>query len=157
MYPKMVFKVAIIVSLFGLIMSRKQVLEWVAPMSSLDAIIVWYIAFGIFVSLMGFYVFGGRWNPRYTIALLLISWALGIVLYYPMSPYSTDVTGATVTGVESATEDYTTMIWLQDLGINDSSGIITYGVVPFLLILISGLVVAPNWFSRILHTGVGRA
>jgi len=156
LYHKMVFKVGIIVALFGLIMSRKQVLEWVAPMSSLDAIIVWYIAFGVFLTLLGFYVFGGRWNPRYTIALLLISWALGIVLYYPMSPYSTEVTGASVTGVESATEDYTTYQFLQGIGINDSSGIITYGVIPFVLVLLSGLVVAPSLFSKVFRSVVGR-
>lgn len=153
----MVLKVALLVGLFGFIMSRKQLLEWIAPMSSLNALILWYVAFGVFLSLLGFFVFQGHWNPRYTLALLVISWALGIVLYYPVSPYSTGITGAEITAVESSTEDYVTNEFLSGMGVNDSSGIITYAIIPFLLLLFAGLVVAPNWFGRILQTGVGRA
>ena len=157
MIQKMVFKVAVVVGLFGLIMSRRQVLDWVAPMTSMDALAVWYIAYAIFLSVLGFYVIGAHWNLRYTVALLLITWALGIVLYFPISSYSTGITGAQLTGVESSTEDYVTMSALNSIGINDSTGIITYAVVPFLLILISGLVIAPNLFSRIFKAGMGRA
>ena len=153
----MVWKVAILVGLFGLVMSRKQVLEWIAPMSSLNALIVWYIAFAIFLSLLGYYVFPAHWQARYTLALILVSWALGIVLYLPVSGYSTNITGAHLTGVESATEDYVTYQWLQSIGINDSTGIITYAIVPAVLILLAGLVVAPNFFSRILRATMGRA
>jgi len=143
--------------LFGFIMSRKQVLEWIAPMSSLNALVLWYIFFGVFVTLLGFWVFSARWTPRHTLAVLLISWALGIVLYFPISSYSTGITGAHLTGVESATEDFVTMSFLSSIGINDSTGIITYAVMPFLLILASGLIVAPNTFSRVMRAIVGRA
>ena len=143
--------------LFGFIMSRKQVLVWIAPMSSLNALILWYIAFAIFITALGFYVFQARWSPRYTIALLLISWALGIVLYLPVSSYSTEITGAQLTAVEASTEDYITMDALESIGINDSSGIITYAVIPALLILLSGLVIAPSFFNRIIGSVVGRA
>ena len=153
----MVLKVALVVGLFGLIMSRKQLLEWIAPMSSLNALILWYICFAVFLSVLGFWVLGGHWNARYTIALVMISWALGIVLYFPISSYSTGITGANLTGVEAATEDYVTNSALSSIGISDSTGIITYAIVPFLLILLAGLVIAPNWFGRIFNTGVGRA
>src|SRR4030042_43788 len=107
-------------------MSRRTVLEWIAPMTSLNALIVWYVAFAIFLTLMGHYVFSSHWNPRYTIALLMISWATGIVMYFPISAYSTGITGAELTGVESATEDAVTVGFLSDMGISDSTGIVTY-------------------------------
>jgi len=157
LFKRAVLHVAILVGLFGFIMSRKQVLEWIAPMSSLNALILWYVFFGVFVSLLGFWVFSARWTPRHTLAVLLISWALGIVLYFPISSYSTGITGARLTGVESATEDFVTMSFLSSIGINDSTGIITYAVVPFLLILAAGMVVAPNTFSRVMRAIVGRA
>ena len=157
MFRGMVFKIAVIVGLFGLIMSRRQVLDWVAPMTSMDALVVWYIAYAIFLSVLGFYVIGVHWNLRYTVALLLITWALGIVLYFPISSYSTGITGAHLTGVESATEDYVTMSCLSGMGINDSTGIITYAIIPAILILIAGIIVAPNLFSRIFKAGMGRA
>ena len=153
----MVLKVAVVVGLFGLIMSRRQVLEWIAPMSSLNALIVWYVAFAIFLTALGFLVFQSHWNPRYTVALLLISWALGIVLYLPVSDYSTHITGASITGVEGATEDMITFDALRSIGINDSTGIITYAIIPAILILIAGIIVAPNLFSRIFKAGMGRA
>lgn len=152
----MVLKVAVVVGLFGFIMSRKQVLVWIAPMSSLNALILWYIFFGVFLTILGFMVFQSRWNPRYTLALLIISWAFGIVLYYPISNYSTDITGASLTGVESATEDAATHSFLQSVGINDSTGIITYAIVPFFLILFAGLVIAPSLFEKTLRGVVGR-
>jgi hypothetical protein len=124
-------------------------------MSSLNALILWYVFFGVFITILGFTVFQARWNPRYTLALLIISWALGIVLYYPISSYSTDITGAQLTGVESATEDAATMSWLSSIGINDSTGIITYAIVPALLILLSGWVIAPSLFSRTFRSVVG--
>jgi len=121
----MVLKVAVVVGLFGLIMSRKQVLEWIAPMSSLNALVLWYVFFGIFISLLGYWVFSAKWTPRHTLAVLLISWALGIVLYFPVSDYSTDITGAQLTAVESSTEDMVTFDALKSIGITDSTGIIT--------------------------------
>jgi len=157
MFRGMVFKVAVVVGLFGLIMSRRQILDWIAPMTSMDALLVWYIAYAIFLSVLGFYVIGVHWNLRYTVALLLITWALGIVLYFPVSGYSTNITGAHLTGVESATEDAATYSWLSSIGVHDSSGIITYAVIPAILILIAGIVVAPNLFSRIFKAGMGRA
>ncbi len=153
----MVVKVAIIVGLFGLIMSRRQILDWVAPMTSLDALVVWYVAFALFISILGYWVFSAKWTPRHTLAVLLISWALGIVLYFPVSGYSTDITGAHLTGVESSTEDYVTMSWLSSIGISDSTGIITYAIIPAILILISGVFVAPQLFSRTFKSIVGRA
>jgi len=153
----MVLRVAVLMGLFGFIMSRKQVLEWIAPMSSLNALILWYVFFGVFVSLLGFWVFSARWTPRHTLAVLLISWALGIVLYFPISGYSTGITGAQLTGVESGTEDMVTWNALQSIGINDSTGIITYAVVPALLILVAGWVVAPSLFARTFKSVVGRA
>lgn len=157
MFKRMVLRVAILVGLFGFIMSRRQVLEWIAPMSSLNALVLWYFCFAIFISILGFWVFSARWTPRYTVALLLISWALGIVLYLPVSGYSTHITGANLTGVESATEDQITWDALQSIGINDSTGIITYAIVPALLILLSGYVIAPTLFSRTFKSILGRA
>ena len=157
MLHKAVLRVAILVGLFGFVMSRKQLLQWIAPMSNLNALILWYIFFAVFLTILGFLVFNARWSPRYTLALLLISWALGIVLYLPVSSYSTDITGAQLTAVEASTEDYITMDALESIGINDSSGIITYAVIPALLILLAGLVIAPSFFNRIVGSVVGRA
>jgi len=156
-FQRAVLRIAILVGLFGFIMSRKQVLEWIAPMSSLNALILWYLAFAAFITILGFYVFSARWTPRYTLALLLISWSLGIVLYLPVSDYSTNITGASLTGVEAATEDMCTLDALRSIGINDSSGIITYAVIPALLILIAGYFVAPALFQRTFKSVVGRA
>jgi len=156
-FNKMVLKVAVVVGLFGLIMSRKQVLQWIAPMSSLNALVLWYVFFGIFISLLGYWVFSAKWTPRHTLAVLLISWALGIVLYFPVSSYSTDITGAHLTAVEAATEDMVTFDALKSIGINDSTGIITYAIIPAILILISGWFVAPQLFSRTFKSIVGRA
>ncbi len=157
MLHRAVFRVAILVGLFGFVMSRKQLLVWIAPMSTLNALILWYICFAGFLTILGFLVFNARWSPRYTLALLLISWALGIVLYLPVSSYSTEITGAQLTAVEASTEDYITMDALQSIGINDSTGIITYAIIPALLILISGWVMAPQLFARTFKSVVGRA
>ncbi len=157
MLHRMVLRVAILVGLFGFIMSRKQLLVWIAPMSNLNALILWYICFGVFITALGYWIFSGRWTPRYTVALLLISWAVGIVLYLPVSSYSTEITGAQLTAVEASTEDYITMDALQSIAINDSTGIITYAIIPALLILISGWVIAPQLFARTFKSVVGRA
>ncbi len=157
MLNRLVLKVAVVVGLFGLIMSRRQVLEWVAPMSSLNALILWYVAFAVFVTVLGYWVFSANWTPRHTLAVLLISWSLGIILYFPVSSYSANITGAHLTGVESSTEDYVTMNWLSSIGINDSTGIITYAIIPAILILVAGWFVAPSLFSRTFKSIVGRA
>jgi len=157
MFQRMILRVAVLVGLFGLIMSRRQVLDWIAPMTSMDALVVWYVAFAGFITLLGYWVFSAHWTPRHTLAVLLISWALGIVLYFPVSSYSTGITGAHLTGVEAATEDYVTMSALSSIGINDSTGIITYAIIPAILILISGWFVAPQLFSRTFKSIVGRA
>jgi len=157
MLHRAVLRVAILVGLFGFIMSRRQVLEWIAPMSSLNALVLWYICFAVFISILGFWVFSARWTPRHTLAVLFISWALGIVLYLPVSGYSTDITGAQLTGVEAATEDMATWDFLNSIGINDSSGIITYAIIPALLVLLSGWIIAPTLFSRTFKAIVGRA
>jgi hypothetical protein len=157
MLSRVVLRVSLLVALFGLVMSRKVVLEWIAPMTATNALVVWYAAFGIFLTLLGYLVFSSKWSPRFTIALLLISWALGIVLYLPISDYSTSITGAQLTGVEAATEDMITYQFLSGLGIHDSSGIITYAVIPFLLLILAGSIVAPNLFARTLRAVVGRA
>lgn len=153
---RMVWKLAILVGLFGLVTSRRQVLDWIAPMTSLDSLIVWYIAFGLFVMAAGFYIFNQVWTPKYTIAILLVTWALGIILYWPVSNYSTAITGAKLTGVESATEDAITYSFLQDLGIHDSTGILTYAVVPAILILVAGNIIAPQLFGKIFRSVLGR-
>lgn len=151
-----VVKVAVLMGGFGLIMSRRQVLEWVAPMTSFNALLLWYVIFGAFITVLGYWVFQAKWDIRYTIALVLISWAFGIVLYFPVSSYSTDITGAQLTGVESATEDAATMDFLSTLGVHDSTGILTYAVVPALMILLAGWVIAPSFFNRIIASTVGR-
>ena len=46
---------------------------------------------------------------------------------------------------------------LQSIGINDSTGIITYAIVPAILILIAGGFVALALFSRTFRSVVGRA
>jgi len=152
---EMVLKVAVLFGAFGLIVSRKQVLDWIAPMSSMNSLVVWYVVFGAFLTVLGYWVFSARWNIKYTLALVMITWAFGIVLYWPISSYSTGITGAHLTGVESATEDAVTYSFLQSLRIHDSTGILTYAVVPFLLILFAGWLVAPQMFNRIVKSVAG--
>jgi hypothetical protein len=152
---EMVLKVAVLFGLFGLIVSRRSVLDWIAPMSSLNSLVVWYVVFGAFVTILGYWVFSARWNIKYTLALVMITWAFGIVLYWPISSYSTSITGAQLTGVESATEDAVTFSFLQSLGVHDSTGVLTYAVIPFLLILFAGWLVAPTMFNRVVKSVVG--
>ncbi len=141
----------------GFIASRKQVLEFIAPMSPLNSLFMWYILFGGFLTLLGYWVLSARWDIKYTVALLMVTWAFGIVLYWPISGYSTSITGAHLTGVEDATEDAVTYSFLLSLGIHDTTGIITYAIVPFLLIVLAGWIVAPAMFSRIVRSLVGRS
>ncbi len=157
MINRTALRVALMVGLFGLIVSRKTVLEWVAGQSPLESLVVWYAIFGIFISILGYSVFNMAWNPRYTVALLIVTFALGIVLYWPVSGYSTQITGAHLTGVEAATEDGIVYNALLSIGIHDSTGIITYAIVPFLLILISAEIIAPSLFGRIFRAAMGRA
>jgi hypothetical protein len=156
MLNRLVLKIAVAIGLFGLITSRREVLEWIAPMSSLNAIILYHIILATFLTVLGYWVFSTRWTPKYTLAVILIDWALGIVLYFPVSSYSTGITGAHLTGVEAATEDYCTMNALASIGIHDSTGIITYAIIPAVLILIAGIIVAPSLFSRMFKSILGR-
>jgi hypothetical protein len=152
-----VFKVAVIVGLFGLIMSRPFLLEWLTGFSNAEALLIWYAAFAVFLLAIGYAVMPEGMNLRWLVALVLVTWALGIVLYLPISDYSTEYTGATVTSVEGATEDMVTYEFLASLGYTDSTGIVTYAVIPFLLIMFAGYVVAPQMFAKVFGLVMGRA
>lgn len=152
----LVLKVALIVGLFGLIMSRPQFLEWMVGFSSVEALFIWYLAFAGFLIVLGFAVLPSGFNLRWILALLCITWALGIVLYLPISDYSIAHTGAEITSVEGATEDMVTYQFVEGLGIDDSAGIVTYAVIPFLLIAFAGYVVAPRLFSQVFGRVMGR-
>ena len=150
-----VLKIALLFGLFGLFMSRPVVISYIASLTPGYALLLWYILFGIFLTLLGYSVLQGRWNLRYTFASLMVMWAIGIILYYPVSEYSWNITGAHLTGIESATEDAVTYSFLtHTIGLDDSAGLLTYVFIPVILILIAGYVVAPRLFNQILRMGL---
>ncbi len=144
--------VAFLLGALGLFTSRPQVLQWLNGQGPIVAFLLWYVLLFTFIQIGSFLMFH-KFDIR-TIELglgvILIAFAGGIVLYWPASDYSLSEVGANPSGVPSfliASEDQLVYVLWRGLlpgASTDILGLLTYVLTPIVLVLVSGIFIAPR-------------
>ncbi len=153
---KFAIKTALLLAGFGLLFSRFAFIQFLNREQALTLLLLWYVVLFAFIQVGSYYLFH-RVNTdtmRVGVGLVLLWFAAGIVIYWPASEYSILVVGgdpASVPPYLIATEDELAFyFWFHVLNVKDLfwSGVLTYAVAPFLLVLAAVFLVTPESFRR---------
>ncbi|MEM3622778.1 MAG: hypothetical protein QXR76_03290 [Candidatus Bathyarchaeia archaeon] len=142
------FALALVLAFMGLALSSRQWLLFLAELSPLEGLIVYYIILYVclyVLSRMGLVVLGIKIKePLQTFGLLLITFAFFIVVDWE-SAYVQYVTVGTMDGVSSvylqAEDGAVFWVWskLLPTGSIETWRLLTYVLTPFLMALVGGL------------------
>ncbi len=148
-------KVAAVFAGLGVLVSRAFVLQWLSGQAAVALFFLWYAVLFAFTQVIAMALDEQAmdlWEPRHLavgLAVVMLVFAAGIVLYWPTSTYAVLATGGDPSQVPSyvlATEDEVTYWGWWSLGVRDLTalGVLTYGVTPFLLVFAAVTLLRPE-------------
>jgi hypothetical protein len=149
-----IFIIAFFFAVAGYIETRPFLILWLAKQDPLMLIVDWYaLVYGPLLFLAGRKFMGKRFNARYVVALLMVTWAVFIIYWWPASGYVDFVTGTTSSSVLLSSEDGATyFLAMKYLTSNPATAaFITYVVVPPALILGAAYLASPSMVKKEFH------
>jgi uncharacterized membrane protein len=160
-------KIAGLFAGLGILVSRFFVLHWLSGQAAVVLFFLWYAVLFGFTQVVAMALdeqSAGVWEPRHLaigLAVVLLVFAAGIVLYWPTSTYSVLAAGQDPSQVPSyvlATEDEVVYQGWYALGVHDLTalGILTYGLTPFLLVFVAVTLLKPETVQDALSRLFGR-
>jgi hypothetical protein len=144
-----IIRILLGIAVLGYIISQPGLLLWLGSEPFWVPFLLWYAIFFIFILWIGFTV-SKRFTLRHAVGFLVLYFALAPVLGWSDNPFlSQQLTGATITGVESGPEEsiltYFWLLFTQDIGLLI---ILVYIVSPILLMLLALYILGPKRFTN---------
>ena len=142
-------KFALLVGALGLIVSYGPLLAWLATQDPAVDFALWYALLAAWVAAAYYVLFGKLISVKLDAALLILYFALGTVLYWAASQAALTnagiSTGGSIPSFLLASEDQIISEGFLALGLPVWLVVVlTYGVVPAVLVFISVAIIAPN-------------
>ena len=153
-------KFALLIAALGLIVSYGPLLAWLATQDPATDFFLWYVLLGAWIATAYYLLFGEFISVKLDAAILLLYFALGTVLYWAASDAALQnaglPSGGSIPAFLLASEDQLISEAFLALGVPIWLTIIlTYAVVPAILIFIALALIAPNRSKSAVHAFFG--
>lgn len=155
---------ALLVAGLGFFISRGSVLVYIATLDPTATFILSYVVLYVWILLVGLVL--SRRPPdvkilKFSVALIILTFAFGVVLYWPASACAVLATGgnpATVPSFLLSSEDQVVCQGYIGLGITNVELLLflTYVLTPFVLTFISVYIIAPQQARKFVRSIIGR-